>query len=91
MSADEMACCKKMAGDCDMGGGHHKCCQTIVNRAGLTPAIAPGPVSHDLPLHAIITAFVTVPAPVQQLRNELFAREILPSSSPPEALFILKN
>jgi len=30
MTAEEMECCKKMAGNCDMGGGNHKCCGTAV-------------------------------------------------------------
>ena len=31
MTAAEMACCKKMAGDCQMRGGRHPCCSTIAN------------------------------------------------------------
>jgi len=91
MSEDEMACCKRMAGNCEMGGGHHKCCETTVNRAGVAPAVAPSSTSHDLPLQATITNFVTMAASVQELSGGLFVREILPSSSPPETLFILKN
>jgi hypothetical protein len=33
MTETEMACCKKMAGDCHMGAGHHPCCETKVERA----------------------------------------------------------
>jgi len=28
MSQAEMACCKKMAGDCQMGSAQHPCCKT---------------------------------------------------------------
>jgi hypothetical protein len=28
MTQAEMACCKKMAGDCSMGAGQHPCCKT---------------------------------------------------------------
>jgi hypothetical protein len=31
MTAVEMACCKKMAGDCHMGVGQHPCCKTVSN------------------------------------------------------------
>src|SRR5215813_14048411 len=33
MTPNEMECCKKMAGNCEMGGGNHKCCGTTVNHA----------------------------------------------------------
>lgn len=39
MSAEEMECCKKMAGNCDMGGGNHKCCDTAVNHAAPATAL----------------------------------------------------
>ena len=29
MTAAEMECCKKMAGDCHMGMGQHPCCKTV--------------------------------------------------------------
>jgi hypothetical protein len=32
MTETEMACCKKMAGDCHMGTGQHPCCKTKVDR-----------------------------------------------------------
>jgi hypothetical protein len=32
MTQAEMACCKKMAGNCNMGAGQHPCCKTSVNR-----------------------------------------------------------
>jgi len=30
MTMEEMACCKKMAGDCGMAAGHHPCCKTTI-------------------------------------------------------------
>lgn len=30
MTAEEMACCRKMAGNCDMGVGQHPCCKNVV-------------------------------------------------------------
>ena len=35
MTAEEMACCQKMAGNCAMGGGNHKCCDTAINHTAL--------------------------------------------------------
>lgn len=32
MTQEEMACCKKMAGDCHMAAEHHPCCKTKVER-----------------------------------------------------------
>ena len=29
MTSAEMACCKKMAGNCNMGTGQHPCCKTV--------------------------------------------------------------
>jgi hypothetical protein len=31
MTDAEMACCKKMVGNCEMGAGNHSCCNTTVN------------------------------------------------------------
>ena len=95
MSEDEMACCKKMSGHCDelggMGGGHHKCCETTVNRAGVTPAIAPSSTNHDLHLQATITGLLIAAVAVRHLSDEIVFREIVPSLSPPAAPIILKN
>jgi hypothetical protein len=33
MTQAEMACCKKMAGDCHMGAGEHPCCKTKAERS----------------------------------------------------------
>src|ERR1700677_2294105 len=35
MTQVEMTCCKKMAGNCNMGTGQHPCCKTTVNRPSL--------------------------------------------------------
>jgi hypothetical protein len=39
----EMACCRKMAGNCDMGSGNHSCCKTTMNDSQLAIAIAQNP------------------------------------------------
>ena len=47
MTDAEMACCKKMAGNCDMGTGNHSCCKTTVSTPQLA-AIAHNPQAHQL-------------------------------------------
>jgi hypothetical protein len=53
MTAVEMACCKKMAGDCHMGVGQHPCCKTISN--------APQPVASVQPVPQFHPEFAVVP------------------------------
>jgi hypothetical protein len=36
MTAAEMACCKKMAGNCEMGTSAHSCCKTTASTPQLT-------------------------------------------------------
>jgi hypothetical protein len=48
MTVAEMACCKKMAGHCNMATGQHPCCKTVSNAPALvasvqaTPQFLPG-------------------------------------------------
>jgi hypothetical protein len=46
MTDAEMPCCKRMAGNCDMGTGNHSCCKTTVSTPQLT-AIAHNPQVHQ--------------------------------------------
>jgi|ERR1700727_1868655 hypothetical protein len=39
MTQAEMACCKKMAGDCQMGVGRHPCCKTTLQKAAPVAAL----------------------------------------------------
>jgi hypothetical protein len=41
MTHAEMACCKKMAGDCHMGPAQHPCCKTAPNVTAPVATIAP--------------------------------------------------
>lgn len=45
MTDAEMACCKKMAGNCDMGAGNHSCCKITVS----TPQLAA--IAHSAQVH----------------------------------------
>ena len=46
MTAVEMACCKKMAGDCHMGVGPHPCCKTVSNALQPVASLQPVPQIH---------------------------------------------
>jgi hypothetical protein len=61
MTPSEMACCKKMAGDCHMGVGQHPCCKTISNAPQPVASLQPVPQIH--PDFAVITV-----TPVVQIR-----------------------
>jgi|SRR5579863_6128209 len=41
MTDAEMACCKKMAGNCHMGTGQHPCCKTVSNAPASVASIQP--------------------------------------------------
>src|SRR5215831_8401565 len=59
MTPAEMECCKKMAGNCDMGGGNHKCCATTANRANPTALTVHNFFQHDF--EAIVVRSVNLP------------------------------
>jgi hypothetical protein len=88
MTAAEMACCKKMAGECHMGTGQHPCCKTI--------STAPSPVasvqarSHFHPGFAVTALTATVEVvPVSTGESaQVFLR--LPSPAPPGPNSILR-
>jgi hypothetical protein len=46
MTAAEMACCKKMAGDCNMGTGQHPCCKTVSAAPASIASIQPIPQAY---------------------------------------------
>jgi hypothetical protein len=52
MTDAEMACCKKMAGDCHTGTGQHPCCKTVSN--------APETIASIQPISQVHPAFVVV-------------------------------
>jgi hypothetical protein len=58
MTAAEMACCKKMAGDCHMGMGQHPCCTTA--SLAPSPVASLQPSSHVHPNVAVTTLTVTL-------------------------------
>jgi hypothetical protein len=90
MTAEEMACCKKMAGNCDMGGGNHKCCDTTVNHTAPSTAVPQSAAAHDFPLVAVVER-----TPIEALfvaaAESFHESSVLLSASPPGGRFLLKN
>ena len=64
MTDAEMACCRKMGGDCDMGVGNHACCKDSMHRAPGMAVVAQSSLI-DVPLVAV--------AAVANIYAEIFA------------------
>jgi hypothetical protein len=63
MTDAEMACCKKMAGNCDMGTGNHSCCNTTAGTPQLA-AIAYDPQVHQPDGLVVLATILTDADPV---------------------------
>jgi len=61
MSAAEMACCKKMAGNCHMGTGQHPCCKTVSSAPASVASIEA--ISQVHPGFAVVADFAIVERP----------------------------
>jgi hypothetical protein len=89
MTLAEMECCKKMAGNCDMGGGNHKCCDVTLNHAAPVAAIV-----HSSSLHALAQPMILVDARTELASPRLVERIISPSvvasPSPPGSSTVLR-
>jgi|SRR5580692_849534 hypothetical protein len=88
MTAAEMACCKKMAGDCHTGMGQHPCCKTI--------STAPSPVasvqtsSHVHPSFAVVARTPTFEVVPVSSGESAQVHLGLPPPTPPGANSILR-
>ena len=89
MTQAEMACCKKMAGDCQKGAGQHPCCETSVNR---TPSVAKieGNISQVQP-YVSATLLETALLPEPTLSHVSDSEKLgLPPPAPPALNSILR-
>ena len=88
MTDAEMACCKKMAGDCQMGTGQHPCCKTVSN---VNPPVATiQPVLQIHPFFATVALIADHEAiPVFGLASPQ-AHIGLPSPAPPGTDSVLR-
>jgi len=78
-----------MAGNCDMGGGNHKCCDTAVNHSAPTAAVLHSGSTHAAALPVVVAHVhieVAHPRPGQAFDFTLMAL----SNSPPGYSAILR-
>jgi hypothetical protein len=88
MTAAEMACCKKMAGDCNMGTGQHPCCKTVSNAPASVASVQP--ISQVYPDFAVVAEAIATLVP---LVSEAESEQIglgLPPPAPPGYNSILR-
>jgi hypothetical protein len=89
MTDAEMACCRKMLGNCDMGTGNHSCCKTTMNVSQSSAAIAEHP-QVQLPDSLVAVAILSTDVKID------FASEDIPATpspipiSPPDSQSILR-
>ena len=84
MTDSEMACCKKMAGDCDMGVGNHSCCKTTVSVSQSMVVLAQrhqAHVPHVLVAVPILLTDVKVDFASEDVRAKPFPIPISPPGS----------
>jgi hypothetical protein len=88
MTAAEMACCKKMAGDCNMGTEQHPCCKTVSHAPSSIASVQS--ISQVHPDFAVVaeTAIVFVPSiPEAESAGMCLG---LPPPAPPDQNSILR-
>ena len=88
MTQAEMACCKKMAGDCHMGASQHPCCKTKVEQP--TPVAIPDRATFQT-LY-VVAALPYVPLLAEPTLDRNSGRELrgLPPPAPPGLSSILR-
>jgi len=82
MTDAEMACCKKMAGNCDMGAGNHSCCNTTVNTSQAVTTTVQNPQA-QLPF-IVVAVLLSFHSPTADVSSEgiCFAHSSIPISPP---------
>jgi len=89
MTDAEMACCQRMAGNCEMGGGNHSCCKTAMNVAQPAAAIVQSPQIH-LPAVVMTAATVFADRSADRTGESVRLAGLPTSISPPGLLSILR-
>jgi hypothetical protein len=81
MTAAEMACCKKMAGDCHMGVGQHPCCKTVSPAPQPVASLQSVPPIH--PDFAVVAVTLVIQVlVVSQAESEQITLGLPPPASP---------
>jgi hypothetical protein len=88
MTAVEMACCKKMAGDCHMGIGQHPCCKMVSPTP--SPVASVQPSSHFHPSFAVAALTVTLEVAPVSTGESTEVHLGLPPPAPPAPNSILR-
>jgi len=89
MTQAEMDCCKKMAGDCQMGSGHHSCCKAEVRRPSNFLKVSSQSV--PVPVHSAVIVLVLAVADYAGGHSPQLATSVhSPPESPPISTTILR-
>jgi len=88
MTAAEMACCKKMAGDCHTGMGQHPCCKTV--SPAPAPVVSVQPTSHIYPSVAVAPLTATFEVALVSTGRAAQVHLGLPPPAPPGPNSILR-
>src|ERR1043166_3033867 len=89
MTPAEMECCKKMAGNCDMDRGNHKCCDVTLSHSAPMAAITHSSSHHALFLF-VVSRVDESAALLPQLVQRIYPVPFRASSSPPGSPTILR-
>jgi len=91
MTQAEMACCKKMAGDCQMGSAQHPCCKTAPTVNAPVAIIATiEPISQPHPIVAVVSFFPSTQFEPNAEGEVAWAYLGLPPPAPPGPNSILR-
>jgi hypothetical protein len=90
MDMQEMACCKNMAGDCDMAQQDESCCQTSSSPYATNATIAARVVHVPTPTLTIAPVFFTDSVLIASRTTPTRADEGSPPLSPPGSITILR-
>jgi hypothetical protein len=88
MTQSEMACCKKMAGDCRMGAEQHPCCKTVSTSP--SPAASPQSKIHFQPLDGLVGLVTPLEVISISQVDQTLAHLGLPPPAPPGPSSILR-
>jgi hypothetical protein len=90
MTEPEMACCKKMAGKCDMGAGQHSCCEQAVHSQEAIRATLTQIFQLDNSLQASHIVLMLATPSLRVSFTLVSANDGSPPESPPGSINILR-